>query len=43
MKTRDKSKLNQRKSELEDRGEETKVMEFSGIYYLYVKKEKPLK
>lgn len=42
VKTRDRDKLERKVDEFKSRGEETKVYESGGYYYLYVKKEKPL-
>lgn len=42
VKTRDKAKLEQKLEEFRARGEEVTVHESAGIYYIYMKKEKPL-
>lgn len=42
IKTRDRSKLNQKIDEFKERGEETMVKTVAGIHYLYIRKEKPL-
>lgn len=40
--SRDKERLNEKIEMFKERGEETKILESAGRFYLYVKKEKEL-
>lgn len=42
VKTRDQNKLKLKLGEFENQGEKTKVYQQNGVFYIYVKIEKPL-